>query len=134
MSLKRFKVMSFDVVGTLIDFERGMLNYLRRSVPGATVEDEAFLEAYRHSRGSAASGWYPDDLVRVWSDVAKAVGLPDTPALAQGFRDSVVEWPAFADSVDALRRLHTPLHAGGDDQYTTLGAGPFRPYAGPTLR
>ena len=107
MSLKRFKVMSFDVVGTLIDFEGGMLNYLRRSVPGATVEDEAFLEAYRHSRGTAASGWYPDDLVRVWSDVAKAVGLPDTPALAQGFRDSVVEWPPFADSVDALRRLHS---------------------------
>jgi putative hydrolase of the HAD superfamily len=71
------------------------------------VEDEAFLEAYRHSRGTAASGWYPDDLVRVWSDVAKAVGLPDTPALAQGFRDSVVEWPPFADSVDALRRLHS---------------------------
>jgi putative hydrolase of the HAD superfamily len=107
MSLKRFKVLSFDVVGTLIDFERGMLNYLRRSVPTATVMDEGFLEAYRHSRGSDAAGWYPDDLVRVWSDVAKAVGLPDTSALAQGFRDSVVEWPAFADSVDALRRLHS---------------------------
>lgn len=104
-SLKCFKVLSFDVVGTLIDFERGMLNYLRRSVQGADVTDEVFLEAYRHARTSAAAGPYPDDLVRAWSDVAKVVGLPDTPALAEGFRDSVAEWPAFADSVEALWRL-----------------------------
>ncbi len=110
MSLKSFKVMSFDVVGTLIDFERGMLNYLRRSVPRAKVEDEAFLEAYRHSRASDASGWYPDDLVRVWSEVAKKFGLPDTQALAEGFRDSVVEWPAFEDSVSALKRLHSHFY------------------------
>lgn len=106
MSFKRFKVFSFDVVGTLIDFERGMLNYLRSSVPGAEVTDDAFLESYRHSRSSAEAGWYPDDLVRVWSDIAKALSLPDTLTLAEGFRDSVVEWPAFPDSVDALKRLH----------------------------
>jgi putative hydrolase of the HAD superfamily len=105
MSFQRFKVLSFDVVGTLIDFERGMLNYLRRNAPGSTVADETFLEAYRHSRSSHASGWYPDDLVRVWGDMAKALGLPGKLTLAEGFRDSVVEWPAFPDSVDALRRL-----------------------------
>jgi putative hydrolase of the HAD superfamily len=104
-SLKSFKVLSFDVVGTLIDFERGMLNYLRRSVPGVNVTDEAFLDAYRRARTSDAAGPYPDDLVRAWSDVAKTVGLPDTPALAQGFLDSIAEWPAFADSAQALWRL-----------------------------
>ena len=30
MSLLDFKVLTFDVVGTLIDFERGMLLYARR--------------------------------------------------------------------------------------------------------
>ena len=106
MSLKRFKVLSFDVVGTLIDFERGMLNYLRDRVPDATVTDDAFLEAYRHSRSSDDSGWYPDDLVRVWKDAAKLFGLPDSLSVAQCFRDSVVKWPAFNDSVEALKRLH----------------------------
>ena len=106
MSLRRFKVLSFDVVGTLIDFERGMLNYLRRYAPGATVSDEDFLIAYRESRASRASGWYPDDLVRVWHELGKVFGLPDTSTIAEGFRDSVVEWPPFQDSVDALRRLH----------------------------
>jgi len=107
MSFKRFKVFSFDVVGTLIDFECGMLNYLRRNVPEGTVTDEAFLEAYRHSRSSNSSGRFPDDLVRVWRDISKALVLPDTLKLAEGFRDSVVEWPAFPDSVNALRRLGT---------------------------
>jgi putative hydrolase of the HAD superfamily len=105
MSFNRFKVFSFDVVGTLIDFERGMLNYLRSSAPEAEVTDEDFLEAYRHSRSSAEAGWYPDDLVRVWGDLAKAFSLPNTLTLAEGFRDSVVKWPAFPDSVDALKRL-----------------------------
>jgi putative hydrolase of the HAD superfamily len=30
---------------------------------------------------------------------------PDSPAIARGFRDSVRDWPAFADSVEALQRL-----------------------------
>lgn len=105
MSLQDFKVLSFDVVGTLIDFERGMLNYLHRSLPDCTVSDDDFLTAYRNSRASGSAGAFPDDLVRVWHEVAAATGLPDTPTLASGLRDSAAQWPAFADSVAALQRL-----------------------------
>ena len=94
MSLSNFKVLTFDVVGTLIDFERGMLDYLRRAVPDATVSDDDFLAAYRNARASANCGAFPDDLERVWNEVAVAVGLPDTPELARGLRDSVAQWPA----------------------------------------
>ena len=105
MSLRDFKVLTFDVVGTLIDFERGMLDYLHRAVPGAAVSDDDFLIAYRGARASDDSGWFPDDLVRVWHEVAPALGLPDTKAAAEGFRDSAAGWPAFPDSVEALQRL-----------------------------
>ncbi|MFC5523330.1 HAD-IA family hydrolase [Polaromonas jejuensis] len=105
MSLQDFKVLTFDVVGTLIDFERGMLDYLHHAVPDATVSDDDFLAAYRAARASDHSGAFPDDLVRVWGEVAAAVGLPDTPELAKGLRDSAAQWPAFADSVQALQRL-----------------------------
>jgi len=105
MTLRDFKVLTFDVVGTLIDFERGMLDYLHRAVPGAPAADEAFLAAYRRARAHDDAGWYPDDLVRVWHAIAPELGLPDTPALAEGLRDSVAEWPAFDDSVAALKRL-----------------------------
>ena len=105
MALQDFKVLTFDVVGTLIDFERGMLAYLRRAVPGASVSDDAFLAAYRVARKSPDVDWYPNDLVRCWHAIAPQLGLPDSAALAEGFRDSVAEWPAFPDSVLALKRL-----------------------------
>ena len=46
MRLQDFKVLSFDVVGTLIDFERGMLDYVRLVAPQASVSDEEFLLRY----------------------------------------------------------------------------------------
>jgi putative hydrolase of the HAD superfamily len=105
MSLQDFKVLTFDVVGTLIDFERGMLDYLRGAAPGAAVSDDDFLAAYRAARAGENAGWFPDDLVRVWREVAAQLGLPDTAGTADGFRDSVARWPAFSDSVEALQRL-----------------------------
>ena len=58
MPLQHFKVLSFDVVGTLIDFERGMLDYVHQVAPATTVDDDAFLAAYRLARGSADATWY----------------------------------------------------------------------------
>lgn len=105
MSLQQFKVLTFDVVGTLIDFEGGMLDYLHDAAPNTGVTDDDFLAAYRKARADGKTGWYPDDLVRVWHVLAPQLGLPDSDALAQGLRDSVARWPAFPDSVAALKRL-----------------------------
>lgn len=105
MSLKDFKVLTFDVVGTLIDFEGGMLNYLHQVAPGAKVDDEAFLASYREVRAADKTISYPDDLVRCWRTMAAQFGLPNGPGVAEGFRDSVRDWPAFPDSAEALRRL-----------------------------
>ncbi|WP_046114359.1 HAD-IA family hydrolase [Aquincola tertiaricarbonis] len=105
MALSQYKVLTFDVVGTLIDFERGMLDYLRSVAPAATVTDDDFLAAYRASRGSQQVTAYPDDLVRVWHEIAPQLGLPNTPGIAEGLRDSVPKWPAFPDAPEALQRL-----------------------------
>lgn len=50
-------VLSFDVVGTLIDFETGMLSYLRQACARALehVDDDTFLAAYRTSRKNPRS-------------------------------------------------------------------------------
>jgi len=107
MSLRDFKVLTFDVVGTLIDFERGIVDYVRR-VPGgdpARLSEGAILESYRRSRNFTGRDRYPDDLVRGYAAMAKDLNLPVGPALAEGLRDSVRQWPAFPDSAAALRRL-----------------------------
>jgi putative hydrolase of the HAD superfamily len=108
MSFAKFKVLTFDVVGTLIDFERGIIDYIRAASGKKPAElgDEAILEAYRRSRGAPGSGWYPDDLVRVYQDMARSLGLAQSAAAGEGLRDSIKDWPAFPDSVAALQRLH----------------------------
>lgn len=105
MQLSRFKVLTVDVVGTLIDFEGGMIAYLRQLPEAAELSDDAILDSYRRHRGDNPAAWFPDDLVRVYARMAPDLGLRNTPAAAEGFRDSIRDWPAFPDSVEALRRL-----------------------------
>jgi len=107
VSLSKFKVMTFDVVGTLIDFEKGMIDFIRSVHPKITKEldGEKILDSYRHHRGNTPAKWFPDDLVRVYLAMAPELGLPSTQEHAEGFRDSIRQWPPFADSVEALKRL-----------------------------
>jgi putative hydrolase of the HAD superfamily len=109
MSLLKFKVLTFDVVGTLIDFEGGMIAYLRK-VAGAgapRLSNDAILDAYRRARAQSHAARYPDDLVPVYADMARELGLPTGAGIAEGFRDSIKGWPAFADSAAALKRLRS---------------------------
>lgn len=107
MAFRDFKVLTFDVVGTLIDFERGIIDYARQAsgADPACLSDDAILESYCRSRNFAGRDRYPDDLVRGYAAMAKDLDLPTGPRLAEGLRDSVRHWPAFPDSVAALKRL-----------------------------
>ncbi|ACA19842.1 HAD-superfamily hydrolase, subfamily IA, variant 2 (HAD-like) [Methylobacterium sp. 4-46] len=105
-SLDSFKVLTFDVVGTLIDFEKGILDHLR-AVSGRSREelsDARIFEVYlrgrelHHERSSEV-------FVDVYHHVAKELGFPDSDAAADAFQLSVLRWPAFSDSAAALRRL-----------------------------
>ena len=64
MSFRPFKAMSFDVVGTLIDFEAGILNHVRAvsGEAGKAHSDDDILKAYRYARAKDDSIWFPDDL------------------------------------------------------------------------
>lgn len=107
MAQKEPRVLTFDVVGTLIDFEAGMLGFLRQACGAAmaTLDDDTVLATYRRSRANKAAGRFPDDLVRVYADMAPRLGLPWDTSIAERFRDSIRQWPAFPDSVEALKRL-----------------------------
>jgi putative hydrolase of the HAD superfamily len=107
MAEREPKVLTFDVVGTLIDFETGLLAYLRRACgeAAARLDDGAILDAYRLSRDSKEVRRFPDDLERVYMEIAPQLRLPPDAGIARGFARSVRDWPAFPDSVSALRRL-----------------------------
>lgn len=105
-SLDSFKVLTFDVVGTLIDFEKGILDHLRavsRRSP-AELSDARIFASYLKGRElnyERSSEVFAD----VYRHVAKELGFPNSDADADAFQLSVLRWPAFPDSVAALKRL-----------------------------
>lgn len=105
--LSSFKYLTFDVVGTLIDFEGGIKTCLAEiaAEAGVSVDGEEALSLYRAARYAKEADLFPDDLVRVYLDIAPKLGLPAEASLGERLRDSARTWKAFPDSAEALARL-----------------------------
>jgi putative hydrolase of the HAD superfamily len=106
-NLSEFKYLTFDVVGTLIDFEGGLKASLAKigKSAGVEVDGEEALTLYRQARYSDDAGLFPDDLVRVYLAIAPKLGLPVERAKGEKLRDDARHWKAFPDSAAALARL-----------------------------
>jgi putative hydrolase of the HAD superfamily len=104
---RAFKYMTFDVVGTLIDFEGGITNGLAgiAAEAGVSIDGEEALTLYRGARYMDDAGLFPDDLVRVYMTIAPALGLPVEQRYGVRLRDSVHRWKGFPDSAAALASL-----------------------------
>jgi len=81
VNLDRFALLSFDCYGTLIDWERGILDALRRDFEraGVAMDQDAVLAAFAESEPKreqeAPTDPYPLILQRVHSDLAARFGL-----------------------------------------------------------
>ena len=106
MKLTDFKVLTFDVVGTLIDFERGVLASVRRLGGDAArdLTDDQIFEPYMRGR-AAYPGRSSKAMSMVYQPLANELGLPPDDQTAAAFQRDVLDWPAFEDSVAALKRL-----------------------------
>jgi putative hydrolase of the HAD superfamily len=106
-NLSDFKYMTFDVVGTLIDFEAGLKASLAEigKSAGVDVDGEEALALYRQARYSGDADLFPDDLVRVYLAIAPKLSLPAERAHGEKLRDDARRWKAFPDSARALARL-----------------------------
>ncbi|MBA3235907.1 MAG: haloacid dehalogenase type II [Chloroflexi bacterium] len=113
----RFDALTFDCYGTLIDWEAGILAGLRPAVEAAGVgaSDDELLEVYAAFEAEAEAGpyrRYREILADGLRRVATHYGLELAASQAAAFGDSVGEWPAFPDSVEALARLHERFRLG----------------------
>jgi putative hydrolase of the HAD superfamily len=106
MPFSDFKVLTFDVVGTLIDFEAGILRSVRRlsGKSPADLSDDAIFEPYKRGR-DAHYERSSEAMSKVYLHLTRELGLPADESSAESFQMDVLRWPAFADSADALRRL-----------------------------
>lgn len=111
MSLRDRKILTFDVVGTLIDFEAGLINYFRPIVErvGRTISDAKILTSFakaedeQHHRTPGIS--FTDMLPAIYRAMAKELDLPAADSNVQGLRLSMEFWPAFPDSIEAMKTL-----------------------------
>jgi 2-haloacid dehalogenase len=108
----RFDALTFDCYGTLIDWETGLAAALRALLEprGISPDHDALLETYA---GFEADGERPpyrryrDVLAEAARGTCASFGVDPTADELAAFGGSVVDWPAFPDSHDALTRLKT---------------------------
>ncbi len=117
LDLGSFEVLTFDCYGTLIDWEAGILAALRPifAANRIVLGDKEILEHYAALESEVEAGpyrSYRDVLRQVLIGLGDRLGFDPVAAEADRFSGSVVEWPAFPDSVDALRRLATQFRLG----------------------
>ena len=111
MELSDFEALSFDCYGTPIDWEAGIAAVLGpwARAAGLGLADEALLAVYagHEARVEAEQPGllYPEVLAASFVGVGRELGAEVSPADAQLLARSVPDWPAFADSHDALVSL-----------------------------
>lgn len=111
MQLTDFKVLTFDVYGTLIDWESGMVEGLRGLVARVSpaLERDQILEAhaYYESTQQALTPAMPYErlLATVYRRLAEHWGVSVTWDECEEYGRSVRNWPAFEDSAGALQYL-----------------------------
>ncbi|MEJ2866262.1 HAD-IA family hydrolase [Actinomycetospora sp. OC33-EN08] len=91
--------MTFDVVGTLIDFETGIL----RAVGNPGIDDDAFLAAFAAAEDVQQRATpempFPAMLDPISARLAEQFDLPDLD-----LRPSIPDWPAYPDAAQTLQR------------------------------
>lgn len=112
MDFERYRCLSFDCYGTLIDWESGLLLSLRPLLNHHRVEvcDRELLELYaQHEAKIEAAEYrpYKEILREVLRELGESFDFSPTSDELENFSVSVKNWPPFADSGEALRALQT---------------------------
>jgi 2-haloacid dehalogenase len=109
--LTDFKALTFDCYGTLIDWERGMveaLEPLTRKALRKLTRDE-ILEAHARHESSqqtqTPAKLYRDLLATVYRRLAEEWGVAASWSDCVAYGRTIRNWPPFADTVSALQYL-----------------------------
>lgn len=111
LELTRYRALSFDCYGTLIDWETGISAVLGpwAREKGLDLDDEALLATYAGHEAAVEretpAAPYPDVLAAAFRRTGTTLGVRVTDEWARRLGDSVPDWPAFPDSAEALARL-----------------------------
>jgi 2-haloacid dehalogenase len=110
LDYSRFDALTFDCYGTLIDWETGLADAFRPvlAAHGVSADDEDVIARYAPYEAEAEAGpylRYRDVVAAGLRGVAGELGFTPSDGEVAAFSAAVADWPAFADSPEALARL-----------------------------
>jgi 2-haloacid dehalogenase len=111
IDFSRFKALTFDCYGTLIDWETGINDLVRPWLREMVVQlpDDLILSAFalmqaKHQQVRPAL-LCPEVLCRTWNDIEGTFGWQRNKEHANAFANSQGAWPPFSDTNESLRHL-----------------------------
>jgi 2-haloacid dehalogenase len=117
LDFSRFRVITFDCYGTLINWETGILGALRPILMahGASIDDAEILRLYSELEAEAESSRYQpyrEILREVVRGFGVRLGFRASEEEQQSLPNSLADWKPFPDTVAALRQLKTRFKLG----------------------
>jgi putative hydrolase of the HAD superfamily len=113
MRLRDFDTLTFDVVGTLIDFETGILEWFRPALRryGVAQTDKEILTAFAavedDYQREAPEKTFTEMLPLIYAGMTSKWDIEPREEDAEEFGGSIRSWPPFPDTVEALKELGT---------------------------
>ena len=122
---KEIKWVTFDVYGTLIDWEKGVLDAFQKEADrdGFTLDKNELIPMFHEISREVEGGsyeLYAEVLRRTAVEMAKRMGWPLEPSRAGFLPASVERWPAFRESnpniAKFVKKFQTGLISNVDDK------------------
>ena len=118
LSLSDFDAVTFDVYGTLIDWEPAIIDFLRRWADRNAISSPeldllmAFDRARAEIQKERPAHLYPDVLRRCFDRISAAFAVAVDPAEREAFAATPHQWPVYPDSHAGLKALQAHVRVG----------------------
>ncbi len=114
---KQVTFVTFDVYGTLIDWEDGVYQAFKReaSRDGFTIDRDEIIPLFHEISREVESGsyeLYAEVLRRTAMEIAKRIGWPLEPSRSGFLPDSVQRWAPFRETNAQLRKFSSKFETG----------------------
>jgi 2-haloacid dehalogenase len=114
---KDIKFVTFDVYGTLVDWEEGVFEAFTKEAArdGFTIDRDELIPLFHQTEREIQGGsyeLYAEVLRRTAVQIAKEIGWPLEPSRSGFLPDSVQRWKPFKETAPTLERLGKKLSLG----------------------
>ena len=126
---KQVTLVTFDVYGTLIDWETGVYDAFQKEAArdGFTIDREELIRNFHEIEREIEGGsyeLYAEVLRRTAIEISKRLDWPLEPSRSGFLPDSVQRWPAFKETNTQLKKVTEQVQERADLEHRRQAARP----------